>query len=175
MIECMINDTVYQSQFISNYNKNGVGSLIGHCTDSSDNMEHIEFSADLNVYIYYNQSNVLPDLFTTSMHDAIIETYQIISDYDQKHDNISGYIINITFCVMSNEVISNQCGALDMNNDVNFESTQHNSQFVAFGLFNIVSTNADMMLFKQYVINILSSEKFMTYFTQMMNVKLFST
>eukprot|EP01084_Bolivina_argentea_P275459 469787_1 len=159
VLKCYINDTLYQSQYNSPPCSGSVVMLYN----------------DLNLYLYYNESRAHEydmNLYSKLMRDAFIETFHIIHHnvYYKQYNHIFGNLINITFCIMFNDKIpNNKCNTIDMNEIIN---TNINSQYIAYAILHISTDNIE--LYEQYLIDIISSDKFLKYFNQNMNIKLFS-
>jgi len=189
VISCNINNTMYQSHFTlpdddddDDDEEEEIGTMIGAC--SSDTPPIIKdtqsISTSLKINIYYNdsfdesESTQYIDLYRKSMALQIMQTYEMIRKNDIQYQQVSMLdLVNISFCVMFNQLIpgSNKCG-----NSNNFDSeylTLTSSKFIATAILEI-STNYDIDITAntQYVIDTIESDIFSEYFQQNMNIQL---
>ena len=176
IINCIINETWYQSTFAYLTDNDQNGFMFGECTKNNMSIESMKPSLEsLKMYVYYNDSmiNAQSDdiaLYIETMHYALMQTYEILSDYQQEPQQFSiSNTLNITFCVMFNKLISSQC---DLPNDG--IPIRNSAKYLAITNIDIISYNTNMTQYKQYVINIFSSDTFLILFNEIMNDQLFS-
>merc|ERR1712154_192739 len=109
--------------------------------------------------------------FTALMEEAILETFHVIHQNQRAITNQYYYaadIVDVTFCVILNSQSpsnSNECGPFDVNKN---DASLHKSKYVSFATLSV------LMEYEQYIVDVISSDQFLKYFNQNMNVKLLS-